>query len=96
MVETQIGHDAVDPGVEGALKPETADVDVSPQEGFLVDVLAVFLGAGKMDCQAEHGPVVLANQFFKGGGIAELCSADELRVIYPSCSNLLPMLDSKL
>ena len=49
-----------------------------------------------MNRQAEHGPVVLANQFFESGGIAELCSADELRVIYPSCSNLLSMLDSKL
>jgi hypothetical protein len=96
MVETQIRHDAVDPGVERALKPEAADVDVSAQEGFLVDVLAVFLRASEMNRQPEYGPVVLANQFFKSGGIAELCSADELRVIYPSCSNLLPMLDSKL
>ena len=96
MIETQIGHDAVDPGIERTLKPEAADVDVSAQKGFLVDVLAVFLGSGEMNRQAEYSPVVLANQFFKSGGIAELCSADELRVIYPSCSNLLPMLDSKL
>jgi hypothetical protein len=96
MVEAQIRHDAVDPGIERALEPEAADVDVSAQEGFLVDVLAVFLGAGEVNRQAEYGPVVLANQFFKSGGIAELCSADELRVIYARCSNLLSMRDSKL
>jgi hypothetical protein len=96
MVEAQIRHDAVDPGVERALKAEAADVDVSTQKSFLVDVLPVFLGAGEMNRQPEYGPVILANQFFKGGGIAELCSTDELRVVYARCSNLLPMLDSKL
>src|ERR1700690_31136 len=43
VIETQIGDDTVDPGIERALKPEAAYVHVSAEEGFLIDVLAVFL-----------------------------------------------------
>ena len=96
MVETQIGNDAINPGIERALKAEAPNIYVGAQKGFLVDVLAIFLRSGEMNRQAENGPVVLADQFFESGGIAQLSSADELRVIYARGANLLSTLDSKL
>src|SRR5208282_466978 len=96
VIETEIGHDAVDPSVERALKAEAANIYVGAQEGFLVDVLGVFLRSGKMNRQPQHGTIVLPDQFFKSGRVAELSPADELGVIYPNWTNLLSMLNSKL
>jgi hypothetical protein len=96
MIETQIGHDAVDPGIERTLKPEAADVDVGAQEGLLVNILAVFLRPGEMNRQSEHGSIVLANQFFERSGIAQLSPADKQRIINAGRADLLSMLASKL
>jgi hypothetical protein len=70
VIEAQVGYDAVDPGIERALKPEAADVYVGAEKSFLVDILAVFLRPGEMNRKAEHGPIVLPNQFFESGGVA--------------------------
>jgi hypothetical protein len=96
MIETQIGDNAVDPGVERALKPEAANIYVSPEKSFLVNILAIFLRPSEMNRQAKHGPVVLPNQFFESSGVAELSPADELRVIHTRGANLLSMLRRKL
>ena len=96
VIEAQVGHDSVDPGIEGTLKAEAANVYISTQKGFLVDVLSIFLRAGEMNCEAQHGTVVLPYQFFESGCVAELSSADELCVIYANWTNLLSMLNSDL
>ena len=46
MVEAEVGDDAVDPGVEGALEAEVAEVAISLEEGLLLDVLGILLGTG--------------------------------------------------
>jgi hypothetical protein len=96
VIETQIGHYAVDPGIERTLKAEAADVDISAQEGLLINVLAVFLRAGEMNRQSKHGSIVLANQLFERSGIAQLSPADKLRIINAGRAHLLSMLASKL
>jgi hypothetical protein len=96
VIETQIGHDSVDPGIERALKPEAANVYVRAQEGFLVNVLGIFLRTGEMHRQAQNWPIVLPHQFFESAGVAELSSADKLGVIYTSWTNLVSMLNSNL
>ena len=52
LVETQVGDDAVNPGVERALKAEIVDIAVSLQKGVLVNILRVLLGAASCGRQA--------------------------------------------
>ena len=82
QIEAQIGHDAINPGVERALEAEIADVPVGLQEGFLINVLRVLLRARQVIGQAKHGAIVLAHQFLERGVIATLCFSDQLRIVH--------------
>jgi hypothetical protein len=42
MVEAHIGDDAVQPGVKAALKPETVQVAIDLQKGFLIHIVGIF------------------------------------------------------
>src|SRR5450631_3545418 len=81
VIETQVGHNPVNPGVEGTLEPETADVFVSLEEGVLVDVLRVLLGPGEMESQAQHRLVVVTHEFLEGAAVSPLSLSDQHRVI---------------
>ena len=81
MVEAEIGHDAVDPGVEGALEAEVAHALVRLQERFLINVLGFVLRSGEMHGQPENGLVVMPHQLLEGSAIAALRFADQQRVI---------------
>ena len=65
MVEAQVGRDAVDPGVERALKAEVLQIPVSFEKGLLMDILRVLLRAGEPECQPQNRAVVLADQCVK-------------------------------
>ena len=80
LVETEVGDDAVDPGIEGALKAEVADIAVGLEEGFLVDVFRIVLGTGEMEGETEDLVLVLADQGVKGGAGAGLRFTDELHL----------------
>src|SRR6266702_7497334 len=82
MIETQVGHDPVNPGVERTFEPETADVFVGFEEGVLVDVLRVLLGPGEMESEAQHRLVVMTNEFLEGGAVPALGLSDQHRVVY--------------
>ena len=83
VIQAEIGDDAIDPGVERALEAEARQIDVGAKKGFLIDVLTIFLRAGEMDRQAQHGAIILPHQFFEGGGVALLGFADQRGVIHP-------------
>src|SRR5215471_12159045 len=82
MIQTQVGHDAVNPGVKGALETEVADIAVCLEERFLVNVLSVLLGSGHVIRQTQHCTVVLAYQFLKRGMVPALGFPDQLRVVH--------------
>src|SRR5208282_1340754 len=93
MIETEISYDAVDPGIERALEAKAWQVYVRPKKRFLINVLTILLRTGQMDGEAQHGVVVLLDQFFEGGGIALLGLADKQGVVHAdwaSLANLWP------
>src|SRR5580698_6329806 len=96
MIQAQIGHNPVNPSVERALEAEPAQINVGAKKSFLVDVLTIFLRSGKMHRQTQHGAVILAHQFFEGGGIAHLSLTDEKRVIDAGWADLCSLLPTKL
>ena len=81
MVEAEIGHDAVHPGIERAFKPKIGQIHVSSQKGLLVDVLRVFLRSSGMHGQPQYRPVIKPYQFLERGGITLLGSADQPEVV---------------
>src|SRR5207245_3235999 len=81
VIKAQIGHDPVNPGVEGALKTKAADVLVGLEEGVLVDVLSFVLGAGEMKSEPQHRLVVMPHQFLEGSAVAKLRLADQHRIV---------------
>ena len=83
MIKTQIGDDAVNPGIKRAFEAEARQIDIGAQKRFLINVLTIFLRSGEMDRQAQHGAIILPHQFFEGCSISLLCFANQRRVIDP-------------
>ena len=81
VVQAQVGHDAVDPGIEGAFEAEIADALVRLQKGFLINVLGFVFRAGKVHGQPEDGLVVVPHQLLEGSAIATLRFADQQAVV---------------
>src|SRR5258708_7264780 len=81
MVEAKIGHNAVNPRIERALETKASDVLVGLEEGVLVNVLGVVLGAGEMERQPQNGLIVVTHQFLEGGAVPALRLADEDRIV---------------
>src|SRR5689334_881363 len=81
MIQAEIGHDAIDPSVKGALEAETREIDVCPKERFLINVLTILLRAREMHRQPQHGTVVLPHQFFEGRGVPLLRLANQRGVV---------------
>src|SRR5712692_1941093 len=84
VIEAEIGHNAIDPGVKRTLEAKARQVYVCPEKRLLINVLTILLRAGEMNGQAQNGAIVLPHQFFEGGGIALLGLADEQGVIHAS------------
>src|SRR5262249_40765740 len=82
MVETKVGDDAVDPGVERALEAEVPEMAIRLQERFLVDVLRVGLRTGEVQRQAQDRVVVLADECLERGAVTALRRADQIAVFY--------------
>ena len=72
MIQTEVGHDAIDPGVERTLEAEARQIDVGTQERLLINVLSIFRRTGEMDGEPQHGAIVLPHQFFERGRVALL------------------------
>src|ERR1700686_730472 len=82
VIEAQVRHDPINPGVEGTLEPETSNVLVSLQEGVLVDVLGILLGSGEMEGEPQYRLVVMTDKFLEGGAVSALGLSDQHRVVY--------------
>ena len=82
VIQAQISHNAIDPGVEGAFKPKTPHVLIRFQERFLVNVLSVGLRSGEVESQPEHRLIIVTDQFLEGSAIPALRLSDQHRVIY--------------
>ena len=81
MIEAEIGDDAVDPGVEGTLKAETAQILVGLEEGLLINVLGVGLRSGQVQRQPQHRLIVMTHQDLEGRAVALLRLPDQTRVV---------------
>src|SRR5712692_7498871 len=88
VIEAEIGHNAIDPGVKRTLEAKARQVYVCPEKRLLINVLTILLRAGEMDGEAQHGAVVLPDQFFEGGGIALLGFADKQGVVHADWASL--------
>ena len=62
MVQAQVGHNPVQPGIKRALEPEVSQMPVRLQERLLVHVLGVLLVAQHMQRQPQDGLVVAPHQ----------------------------------
>ncbi len=81
MIEADVGHNAINPGVEGAIEAEPRQVAINLQECFLVDVLGVFGAAQNVEREAQNLAVVALDENFEGGAVARLRALDEDAVI---------------
>ena len=81
MIETEIGHDAVHPGVEGTFEAEISEVTVGLEKCFLVDVLRLGLRAGQMQCQSQHRLIVLTHEFLERSAGAALRFPNQVGVV---------------
>src|SRR5438445_2454513 len=73
VVQTNVGNDAVEPGVKAALEAESVEIAVNLEECFLVNVPGVLGALHEIQRQTEHVAVVAAHQFL------ESCTAACLR-----------------
>src|ERR1700679_3164657 len=81
MIEAKISYDAVNPRIKRALEAEASDVLISLEEGVLINILRVVLGAGQVQRQPQHRLIVVAHQFLEGAAVAALRLADENRIV---------------
>ena len=77
VIETDIGHNAVQPGVETTVETKRMEVLVDPQEGFLVDIPGVLRGAKQVHGNAQDILVVTAHQCLERLGISTLSCSDQ-------------------
>src|SRR5208282_2837917 len=68
-------------GVERTLEAKAANVLVCLEEGILINVLRVVLGAGEMQRQPQHRLVVVPHQLLEGSAVAALRLADQYRIV---------------
>jgi hypothetical protein len=81
VIEAQVGHNPVNPGVEGTLEPEAAYVFVGLEERVLINILSVLLRSGEMKSEPQHRLIVMTNEFLEGGAASALGLPNEHRVI---------------
>src|SRR6516225_6935707 len=72
VVKAAVRHDAIEPGVERALKSKAGEILIGAQEGFLTYVLRVVLRSGETQRQPESRFVVLSHQLVESRGVATL------------------------
>jgi hypothetical protein len=72
VIQTKVGHDAIDPGIERTFKAETAKVPVGLEKCLLINILGFGVRAGKVHGQSQHGLVVVPHQLLEGSAVAAL------------------------
>src|SRR6266498_6153048 len=82
MVETQVGHDPVNPRIERTLEAETTEVAIGLQESVLINILRILLRICEVQRETEDGVVVLPDEIFEGRAVTALRFAYQVRVIH--------------
>jgi hypothetical protein len=77
IIQANVRHDAVEPGMEAAIEPERIDAAKHAQERFLKDVTCVFLGPQQVDSEPKHTLVVSADKLLESVLIAALNGPDQ-------------------
>jgi hypothetical protein len=72
LVQADVGHDAVQPGVKAAIEPERIEIPVDPQKRLLVNIPSIFRGPQQIHGEPEHTLVVSADQLLEGILVAAL------------------------
>src|SRR5262249_41123357 len=86
VVETKIGDDAEDPCVERTFEAEAADVTISLEEGFLVNVLGISFRVGEAKGEAKNGLIVLPDERLKSSTVTALRGTNQITVIQSALS----------
>jgi hypothetical protein len=81
MVQAQVGYDPVNPGVKRAFKPEIANMPISFEKGFLIDVMGVSVRSGQVHGQAQDGLIILAHQCLESCAVSALRGTYQLTVV---------------
>lgn len=80
-VQAKVGDDAVEPGVEAAIEAEGVEIAMDAEEGLLVDIAGVLLGAQEVEGEAEDGLIVGVDELLEGELVARLRRSDECRFV---------------
>ena len=72
LVQADIGHNPVQPGMKAAIEPERMQVPVDPEKRFLVHVARILRRAEQVHGQPEHTLVVCADQLLESVLVAAL------------------------
>src|SRR5207302_4770698 len=64
------------------LETKASDILVSLEEGVLINVLGVVLGASQVQRQPQDRLIIVTHEFLEGGAVAVLRLADEDRIVY--------------
>ena len=73
LIQTDVGHDPVQPGMKAAIETERVQVPVNPEKRLLIDVPGVLRRAEQIHGQPEHTLVVGADQLLESVLVAALC-----------------------
>ena len=72
LIQADVGHDPVQPGMKTAIEPERMQVPVDPRKRLLVHVARIFRRPQQVHRQPEHTLVVRADQLLKSVLVAAL------------------------
>ncbi len=72
MIQRDVRHNPVKPGIEAALKSKPVQVPVNSEKAFLINVAGIFTAVDQIQRQTQHFPVVAAHQFLKGQTVSGL------------------------
>ena len=72
VIQANVGHDTVKPGVEAAFEAEAMQIAINLEKGLLVNVASILDALHKVKRQTEHITIIAANQLFEGEAVASL------------------------
>src|SRR5258708_5607999 len=72
MIEANIGHNTVQPGVEAAIEAEGVNIAIDPQKRFLINIPRVFGRPHQVHGEPEDTLIVRANKTLEGVLVAAL------------------------
>jgi hypothetical protein len=72
LVQADVGHDPVQPGMKAAIEPERLEVPVDAEKRFLVDIPRIFRRPQQVHGEPKHTLIVSADQLLERVLVAAL------------------------